>query len=156
VVKAQEKSIDVRLVTARQYAPMLERSKGISVREGLLFFLLNLSLRMRIDRLDGVGALAWADDDCVDATLEGFWQGLRIKERKGTVRTGFVAAFAQYVRSLGKEDLSDRFCALVDAYDQAAPDMPVIRRHLDRHISKVYAAFQGLRSLVKGGINQKP
>jgi len=147
VVKAQEKSIDVRLVTARQYAPMLERSAGISVHEGLLFFLLNLSLRMRLDRLDGVGALAWAGDECVDATLEGFWQGLRIKERNGDITTGFVAEFVQYVRSLAKEDLSDRFCALVDASDQAAPDMPVIRRHLDRHTSKVYAAFQGLTAL---------
>jgi hypothetical protein len=145
VVKAQGSSIDVRLVTARQYTPMLERSAGVSVHDGLLFFFLNLSVRMRLDRLDGVGDVAWADDESVDATLEGFLAGLRIKEQKGAVETGFVAEFVQHIRSLAKEDLSDRFFALVDASDQAAPDMPVIRLHLNRHISKVYRAFQGLK-----------
>lgn len=153
VVKQQEESVDVKLVTARQYAPMLERSEGISAHDGLLFFLLNLSVRMRLDRLDGVGVLAWADDECVDAALEGAWQGIRIKERNGAITTGFVAEFVRYVRSLAREDLSDRFHVLIDASEQAAPDMPVIKRHVDGHISKVYAAFQGLRSLMQGGID---
>jgi len=142
VVKTQEKSIDVRLVTARQYAPMLDRSEGVSVPEALLFFLLNLSVRMRLDRLDGVGAVAWADDDCVDATLEGFAEGLRIKQGKGFVDEGFVNGFLQYIQSLAKEDLSYRFHALIDAFDQAAPDVPVIRCHLDRHISKFHLALE--------------
>ncbi len=142
VVKTQEKSLDVRLVTARQYAPMLDRSEGVSVPEALLFFLLNLSVRMRLDRLDGVGAVAWADDECVDATLEGFAEGLRIKQSKGFVDAGFVNGFLQYGRSLAKEDLSYRFHALIDACDQAAPDVPVIRCHLERHISKFHLALE--------------
>ncbi|RLB81061.1 MAG: hypothetical protein DRH17_10365 [Deltaproteobacteria bacterium] len=145
VVKAQEGSLDVRLVTARQYAPMLEPSEGEAVHEALLFFLLNLSVRMRLDRLDGVGAVTWADDECVDATLEGFWEGLRIKERQGVIEMGFVDGFAQHVRSLAKEDLSDRFHALIDACDQSAPDIPMIRRHLERHTSKFHAALQAMR-----------
>ncbi|MBW1677110.1 MAG: hypothetical protein JRJ79_11015 [Deltaproteobacteria bacterium] len=145
VVKTQEKSIDVRLVTARQYAPMLERSEGVSVHEGLLFFLLNLSVRMRLDRLDGVGAVAWADDRCVDATLKGFVEGVRIKQDKGFVDAGFVNGFLQYLCSLGKEDLSYRFHILIDACDQAAPDIPVIRSHLERHISNFHLALQDLR-----------
>jgi len=142
VVKVQKESIDVRLVTARQYAPMLDRSEGVSVHEGLLFFLLNLSVRMRLDRLDGVGAVAWADDDCVDATLEGFVEGLRIKQTKGFIHEGFVNGFLQYVGSLAKEDLSYRFLALIDACDQAAPDIPVIRSHLESHISKFHSALE--------------
>ena len=138
----ETKSMDVRLVTARQYAPMLERSEGVSVHEGLLFFLLNLSVRMRLDRLDGVGAVAWADDHCVGATLEGFEEGLRIKQDRGFVDAGFVNGFLQYLCSLGKEDLSYRFHILIDACDQAAPDVPVIRCHLDRHISKFHLALE--------------
>ena len=142
VVKAQMRSVDVRLVTARQYAPMLERSAGISVYEALLFFLLNLSVRMRLDRLDGIGTVAWADDHCVDATLEGFLGALRMKEQKGAVPAGFVDAFLGYSRSLVKKDLAYRYHALVDACDQAAPDIPVIRYHLKRHISKFYSALR--------------
>lgn len=145
VVKAQEKSLDVKLVTARQYAPMLERSEGVSVHEALLFFLLNLSIRMRLDRLDGVGAIAWADDDCVDATLEGFMEGLRIKQVKGFIDEGFVNSFLQYGQSIAKEDLSYRFHALINACDQAAPDIPVIKEHLERHVSKFHLVLQDLR-----------
>ena len=143
VVKTHGESVDVRLVTARQYAPMLERSEGVSVHEAVLFFLLNLSVRMRLDRLDGVGVVAWADDDCVDATTKGFVEGLRAKQGGGFVDERFVTGFLQYGRCLAKEDLSDRFHVLVDAYDQAAPDIPVIRDHLDRHISKFHSALQG-------------
>ncbi|OEU78938.1 MAG: hypothetical protein BA865_00085 [Desulfobacterales bacterium S5133MH4] len=145
VVKPREKSIDVKLVTARQYAPMLERSEGVPVQEALLFFLLNLSIRMRLDRLDGVGDVVWADDDCVDATLEGFVEGLRTNDYKGAIDTGFVNGFLQYLASLAKEDLSNRLHAIIDACDQAAPDMPVIMDHLKGHISKLHFALQNLR-----------
>ncbi|NVL90321.1 MAG: hypothetical protein HWN69_04905 [Desulfobacterales bacterium] len=145
IVKAHEESIDLRLVTARQYASMLDRSDAVSVHEALLFFLLNLSVRMRLDRLDGVGAVAWADDECVDATLEGFLKGLRIKERKGMIGAGFADAFLQYCGSYTRKDIADRFHALIDTCDQAAPDIPVIRGHLKRHISKFYSALKCLR-----------
>jgi hypothetical protein len=144
VVKAHGESIDVRLVTARQYAPMLERSEGVSLHEALLFFLLNLSVRMRLDRLDGIGAVAWADDDCVGATLEGFMEGLRVTQANGFIDEGFVNGFLQYRQSLSKEDLSYRFHALIDACDQAAPDMPLIKEHLERHIWKFHEVLKGL------------
>jgi len=123
----------------------LERSEGVSVHEALLFFLLNLSVRMRLDRLDGVGAIAWADDDCVDATLEGFMEGLRIKQIKGFIDEKFVNSFLQYGQSIAKEDLSYRFHALINACDQAAPDIPVIKEHLERHVLKFHLVLQDLR-----------
>jgi hypothetical protein len=142
VVRAHGDCLDVKLVTARQYAPMLEPPGGVSTHEALLFFLLNLSLRMRLDRLEGVGAVAWADDDCVGATLEGFVDGLRLKQGKGYVAPGFINGFLRYLGPLAKEDLSDRFHALVDACDPSAPDVSVITQHLERHISKFYSALQ--------------
>jgi len=100
---------------------------------------------MRLDRLDGVGAVAWADADCLGATLEGFVKGLRIKEGQGMIERGFVDRFIRHLRSLCKKDLSDRFRALIDACDQAAPDIPVIRGHLERHISRFHVALRKLQ-----------
>jgi hypothetical protein len=145
VVKAQGETIDVRLITARQYAPMLEPSEGLSVQEALLLFLLNLALRIRLDRLDGVGSVAWADDDSVDATLEGFVAGLRTKEREGVIETGCVGGFLSYLSSLTKEDISYGLNALVDACDQRAPDIPVMRGHCESHILKFHSALQSLK-----------
>jgi hypothetical protein len=142
IVKAQKESIDVKLVTARQYGPMLEKAHGVSVSEALLFFLLNLSIRMRLDRLDGTGPVAWADDECVNACLEGFVQGLRVKERQGITSKSFLGGFLQLCRSLTTDELSHRSCVLIDACDQAAPDIPVIRHHLERHIWTLHAVLR--------------
>jgi hypothetical protein len=112
----------------------------------LLFFLLNLSLRTRLDRLDGVGDIVWAQDPCVEATVEGFLEGLSIKERQGSNTAGLVDGFLQYSYLLAKDDLSDMFNALVDACNPAAPDIPVIKNHLEQHIATFYGALQKLRA----------
>jgi hypothetical protein len=145
VVKTQDKSLDVRLVTARQYAPMLERCEGVSVHEALLFFLLNLSVRMRLDRLDGVGIVAWADDDCVEATVGGFIEGLWTRERPGVIDGNFVDGFLRFCRSLAKDNLFDGCHALIDACDRSAPDIPVIRGRLEGHVRKLHAALHKFR-----------
>lgn len=145
VVKTQDKSLDVRLVTARQYAPMLGSSEGVSVHEALLFFLLNLSVRMRLDRLDGVGAVAWADDDCVEATVGGLVEGLWTREQQGVIDGNFVEGFLRFCRSLAKNDLSDGCHALIDACDPSAPDIPVIRSRLESHVRKLHTALHKFR-----------
>jgi len=145
VVKTQDKSLDVRLVTARQYAPMLGRSQGVSVHEALLFFLLNLSVRMRLDRLDGVGPVAWADDDCVEATVGGLVEGLWTRVQQGGIDRNFVEGFLRFCRSLAKDDLFDGCHALIDACDPSAPDIPVIRGRLEGHVRKLHAALHKFR-----------
>jgi hypothetical protein len=144
VVRIEADSVVVKLITARQYAPMIAPGEEVSIYDALLFFLLNLSVRNRLDRLDGVGTLAWADDACVPATMEGFLEGLKIKERQGTNSEGVVDGFLQYAYRLAKEDLSDMFHALVDACDPAAPDIPVIRTYLEQHIATFYGVLQRL------------
>jgi len=145
VVKTQDESLDVRLVTARQYAPMLGRSEGVSAHEALLFFLLNLSVRMRLDRLDGVGPVAWADEDCVEATVGGFIEGLWTREQQGVIDGNFVEGFLRFCRSLAKDDLFDGCHALMDACDRSAPDIPVIRGRLEGHVRKLHAALHKFR-----------
>jgi hypothetical protein len=125
---------------------MIEPCEEVSTHDALLFFLLNLSLRTRLDRLDGVGDIVWAQDPCVEATVEGFLEGLKIKERQGTNTAGFVDGFLQYFYLLAKEDLFDMFHALVDTCNPAAPDIPVIRNHLEQHIATFYGALQKLRA----------
>ena len=142
VVRTQGDRLDMKLVTARQYAPMVDPSAGVSVYEALLLFWLNLSVRMRLDRLDGVADVTWADSDCLGAMVEGFVEGLRIKEQKGIVPAGFGDGFLRRCACLARQDLSDRVHALVDACDQGAPDVPVIRGHLERHVQEFHLALQ--------------
>ena len=47
--------------------------------DALLVFFLNLTIRMRLDRQDGIGEIVWADDIAIKGTLQGFLEGLALK-----------------------------------------------------------------------------
>lgn len=71
----------LKLISVRQYAPTLEVEDGrrldaeTRMMAAMVFFS-NLTLRNRIDRLDGTGEMAWAEDAAVGATVAGFKQAM--------------------------------------------------------------------------------
>jgi hypothetical protein len=81
VVQKRKRRIDVRLITVRRYAPLLDlAAEEVDLRDtldGLILFLLDLSLRMRLDRLDGVGRMVWAQDWVASAVWKGFLLGMQ-------------------------------------------------------------------------------
>jgi hypothetical protein len=68
--------LKVRLITARGYRALGDfPSSDESVVIAALHFLLNTSLRLRLDRLDGTGELVWADRESLEGILAGFLNG---------------------------------------------------------------------------------
>jgi hypothetical protein len=143
VIKLDGERIDVRLVTVRQYGPLADPEE-MSVEEALVFFFLNLSLRMRLDRLDGVGEIAWAGEGCLGLTWEGFQEALRIKEKQGSLTPGFRRAFLKDLSRFSEETLTDRFQDLLASYTPEAPDLSVIKKNIIPHIKQVQATVQSL------------
>ena len=143
IVRLAEDNVEVRLVAARQYGPLIG-PPDLSREEALLFFLLNLSVRIRLDRLDGVGEVAWASDDCLRPMLEGFFLALKEKTGKGESPGEFFASFRGYLKSRAFEDLEGLFFALVDSGDPSAPDLPVIRKHLEKHIKDFFDQIRAI------------
>lgn len=81
VVRTGEAAVDVKLITVRQYAPTLSAEAGRILDDesrlmAALVFFANLTIRNRIDRLEGTGALAWAGEAALGATVAGFKRGL--------------------------------------------------------------------------------
>jgi hypothetical protein len=143
VIKLDGKRVEVRLVTVRQYGPLADPEE-MSVKEALFFFFLNLSLRMRLDRLDGVGEIAWAGEGCLDSTWEGFQEALRIKEKQGSLTPGFRKAFLKELSRFSEETLTDRFQDLLGSYTPEAPDLPVIKKNIVSHINQVHEIILSL------------
>ncbi len=103
----------------------------------LFYFLLHLSIQMRLDKLDGVGDTAWADDGCVDATLTGFFHGL--ESRKDFLECcGSAAEFLKLLKSFGRDDLKTTFRAVAAQFEQTK-DFPVIEKYLEDHIGRFYS-----------------
>ena len=153
VLRCQNREIDVKLITVRQYAPMFEIDPGIGHKdpdaewtlESLLVFFLNLVIKMRIDRLDGVGEIVWSDDIAVKGVLKGFFEGLVSKPPIRSFPESLAEGFRQHLSVCTHEDLLDLNSAMVQAYHPMAPEVPVIRQNLMQHVEDLYRAIEPFR-----------
>ena len=152
VLKCHKKDVEVKLVTVRQYRSMFvqnihDESQTIDARmilEALLVFFLNMAIKMRIDRLDGVGEIVWSDDVALVGILKGFFEGLALKPIINVFPEPLDHCFRQYLLSCSLADFFDLNHAIVNTYPFQAPEVPVIRQHLGNHVEGLYNAIRQL------------
>jgi hypothetical protein len=125
----------VKLVTVRRYEALFnERDDDPAARvNALLLFLLNMSIRMRIDRIDGVGELSWTDDFVMEGILRGFFKGLRLAAIKAAVPDTFIATFKAFLKAVPENDFFELFHAIMERMGPANPDQAVVRSHVNSH-----------------------
>ncbi len=146
VVKLEDKKIDVRLTTARQYEPFMgfTDKEALNPILALCYYLLNLTARMRLDKLDGLGDVIWADDSCLEATLIGFFEALKLKgDLKHHLNLNHAKDFLMLLQAFSQEELNSIINPLTDRYKNTN-DFPVIIANLDRHIEEIYTTLQNL------------
>jgi len=148
VLKCRNDKIGVKLITARQYRPMFENN-GINkdpdmelILEALLVFFLNLTVRMRLDRLGGVGEIVWSDDTSVDGILKGFFESLALKTSNVSLPEPLIDCFRNHLLSCSQSDLFGLSQAMVDAYNPQSPEIPVIKKNLKRHVKILFNAIK--------------
>jgi len=136
VLKEEQGKVDVRLITIRDYAAVVDftsRKKAAKLL-GLILFFLHLTIQMRIDRLDGVGQVVWAEDLCLEGTVAGFFAGL--EERKEQSRKGEPKA--EEVRDLFRHFSSDEWLhvlvEMLGSYKFSQEELSLIRDRCDAHI----------------------
>ena len=80
IVRRRGGPLDVRMVTARGYKTLPSLGAGFDEKWiGPVHFLLNATIRMRLDRYDGTGDPAWAESDCIEAVISGFLTAWEVK-----------------------------------------------------------------------------
>ncbi len=139
----------LRLITVRQYAAMLELEPDDSAGlwNGLLIFFLNLSLRMRLDRLDGVGDLVWAADSALTGTVRGFLEGLAAKPLPAAENASesLVTNWRAYFSAYSGEELFAVCDAIIASWSAGALETPLVRRNLAAHITVLIKAMNETR-----------
>lgn len=144
IVNIQNNSMKMKLVTVRKYASMvdpLDRDMK-SIFEALLVYLLNLSIRIRLDRLDGVGEIVWSDDIAVEGALKGFFDGLSQKPPFSFLPAPLDECFRYYLLSIKKSGLVEYAEAVVGAYNSASPEASVIQKNLSEHVAVLHQTIQ--------------
>ena len=145
VVKLVDDRLDVKLVSVRNYVSLFkengvhDQSRDIqSLLEAMLIFFLNLTIRMRLDRLDGTGDIVWAEDIAVKGTLQGFFEGLALKPPLEGLPDTLANCFQAYLFSSSLKDLTDLCFAIAGSYNPKASEVPVIKKNLEKHAKSLY------------------
>jgi hypothetical protein len=152
VIKRDNDTLQVKLVSVRQYASLFKENaagkKNRSVDfylEAMLVFFLNLSIRMRLDRLDGIGEIVWAYDVAVEGTILGCYDGLNLNPSGKGFSEPFVYLFQNHLLSCSQSELFDLSHTLVNRYDHRAPEVPIIKKNLQEHVRKLYETINLVR-----------
>ncbi|MDL1970906.1 MAG: hypothetical protein LWW94_08030 [Candidatus Desulfofervidaceae bacterium] len=135
---------DVKLTTVRGYDTIINfvDHRDINPIFALLYFFLNLTIRIRLDKFDGVGKIGWIDDFCLKAALSGFVEALIKKEKElKTVCQLSWTEFVQLLRSFTLKELTLLFERLLTLY-QGKEGYSLIVQRLNNHIAALYNFIQ--------------
>jgi hypothetical protein len=136
---------DVRLITVRGMDLLTEIPSDISEGEVrqlfcLLFYFLNLTLCMRLDRLDGTGPVVWLPDMVLDATVKGMLRSLadrKVLRPDPQPCNGFSARFLAFAKSFGSDQLHQMADHLLEDRHFSAAEVQLVRNHLDSHCRRI-------------------
>jgi hypothetical protein len=144
VVHLGGEALDVRMITVRQYEPrtVFREYAPANAVTALTIFLANLTIRMRLDRFDGVGEVAWAADHCVQATVHGFADAMKEKVLQDHCSQQVSDDLFGALEAMSPVEWAELFQFVVESYDRSAPDVPVVSENLPDHVFSVYTAVQ--------------
>jgi len=155
VLTCQKDDIELKLVTVRQYRSMYENNIAFGsigpdselILEALLVFFLNMAIKMRIDRLDGVGDIVWSDDVAIKGILKGFFEALALKPLFSMFSEPLDHCFRQHLLSCRRADFFDLNHAIVHTYPSQTPEVPLIQQHLEKHVEDLYNSIRQLEKV---------
>jgi hypothetical protein len=142
VVRVERERVGVKMITVRDYVPISQPTPGAddetALLDALVVFFIHLTVRMRLDRLDGVAEVVWAPDGCLVPTIDGFFQGLDLTARMSGLPEAFPEAVGHYLNRYDTADLlalARRITTTV--FDARSEERRVIERNLNRHICRI-------------------
>ena len=150
VVRVDTADLDVKLISVRRYSPLFhdlhdgddEGKNSELILHALLIFFLKISIRMQVDRIDGVGDLVWANHSSVESTLKGVLEGLALKPDIPSLPDSIETCFKYYLSFCTREDLFDLFEALLKSLPPKSPEVPLVKVNLKEHGEMLYRAIR--------------
>lgn len=133
--------MEVRLTTVRDFGPAQDEAEGpASPLAALAGFVLETTLLLRLDRVDGVDAAAWLPRECLEGAVEGVFAGAAAQSPRAAELAAEVrAALAGFAPA----DLLD---ALAGAAEDCGPFYAgLLAKKLPEHAAELAAALRACR-----------
>lgn len=136
---------NVRLITVRGMGLLTETPPGIfdpEVRQlfCLLFYFLNLTLCVRLDRLDGTGPVVWLPDMVLDAAVKGMCRSLADRPAlrpEAQACPGLPVRFLEFVKKIGFDQLHAIMSHLLEDRHFSAAEVQAAENHMGSHCREI-------------------
>ena len=152
IAKKETDGFTVRLVTVRGYQPLTEfcpnekqdeKRKKAHILPSLLIFFTKLSLKIRIDRLNGQGEYCFLSDKIIGATVDGFLETLDEKSENynyGDLKNIFIGFFKQF----DTEQLMSMVNNIADSEEFNETEKQLLIKNSNAHCMILHSIFQNL------------
>jgi hypothetical protein len=143
IVNPEENGFPVKLITVRgieKLVDMDELDPGVSRLVGLLFFFLNMTLRMQLDKISGVGETVFLGQQVLKATLTGFLKGLDAKSEK--LSCDLKKDFMEFMAGFSREQIFAILANVVDEQRIDPDETAIIRDGMEYHCQLVHALLK--------------
>lgn len=143
VVRLEKGRMKVRLISARRYSKLFRdlegTEKGMSLLiRGLLIFFLHLSIRIRLDRLDGTGPVVWLEKNALKGAIKGFLEVVTRKTQHAKLPVPIKDAMKAVLGVLTKKGLLELLQEIAATYQPESQDAKTIQTNLDQHAADFY------------------
>ena len=145
IVKLDGRDVDVRLISVRGYDSSF-LPLGVKVKktlDGFICSFLDISVKMRLDKLEGMGSPVWADPIVVRPALNGFLKGIEEKVKSGEIHPDAGEGVLLSLKEMSLDVLCDKLDRQIEIYRDTDPvDFLLMRERLDDHAGELYKAIQ--------------
>lgn len=147
VVRRAEDKLEVRLISVRRYGPFLvpDNPSALSLEsilDGLCLFLMDMSLRMRLDRIDGTGPAVFSPANCLPAVWQGFKRGLDSICRQQGLPMDFGQGVLDYLGAHNRRNLIGLGRHVLTRYPAEAQDTALLQDALEGHAGALMKAME--------------
>ncbi|MFA5902439.1 MAG: hypothetical protein WC836_00785 [Desulfobacula sp.] len=148
VVKQEGSQFHVRLITVRGYSVLTEFGSGEAdnknyILPSLLVFFFNLTIKMRLDRLDGTGKDVMLGDEVIKATIRGFLEALDEKS-KGYDYGDLKLSFISFIEGWGLEQITNILATIMESSDMNPAEKQLMMENIDTHCRIIHTFFKTL------------
>lgn len=146
VVRIDGEAVDVKLITVRGHAPApgleaVPKDDG-DLLNNLVAFLLHLSIRMRLDRIDGISQIVWAPETCITPIIDGFFKGMDLTARLSGFPETFPSFFQAYFLNHQLEQVMDLTKQLVQTvFDPQKEETQIVSYNLEQHVRQLFGGI---------------
>jgi len=149
VVKtAGDRPLQARLTTVRDYGPLpgLSPEDGIHPAVAWINFFLDTALRMRLDRVEGVGGRLWAGEFSVRACLGGFFEAVAEAESAGRSLPCGRVELEGLLKSFSRKELQTLHRPVLDRLGEESPEEAhFAAKRLDDHVRQLHRIIREFR-----------